>query len=94
VEPKVVLGENVRQATQFVATGSVEAGIIARSLAGDSALVAVPVDLTLYEPILQAVGIPRRTTELELARRFLAFVTGTEGWAVMQRYGFTRPTTR
>jgi molybdate transport system substrate-binding protein len=92
VEPKLVLGENVRQAMQFVATGAVEAGLIARSLAGDSTLDAVPVDLALYDPILQTAGIVRRTAQLNLARRFLAFVTGTEGWAVMQRYGFARPT--
>jgi molybdate transport system substrate-binding protein len=91
VEPKVVLGENVRQAVQFVTTGAVEAGIIARSLAGDPALIAIPVDPSLYDPILQTAGIVRRTAQLELARRFLAFVTGTEGWAVMQRYGFSRP---
>ncbi len=91
VEPKVVLGENVRQAVQFVTTGAVEAGIIARSLAGDPALVAIPVDPSLYDPILQTAGIVRRTAQLELARRFLAFVTGAEGWAVMQRYGFSRP---
>lgn len=92
VQPRVVLGENVRQAVQFVTTGAVEAGIIARSLADDSALVAVPVDPSLYDPILQTAGIVRGTAQLELARRFLAFVTGTEGWAVMQRYGFSRPT--
>jgi len=92
VEPKVVLGENVRQAVQFVTTGAVEAGIIARSLAGAPALVAIPVDPSLYDPILQTAGFVRRTARLELARRFLAFVTDTAGWAVMQRYGFARPT--
>jgi ABC-type molybdate transport system substrate-binding protein len=70
---------------------SVEAGLIARSLAGDPALIAIPVDPALYDPILQTAGIVRRTAQLELARRFLAFVTGAEGWAVMQRYGFSRP---
>jgi molybdate transport system substrate-binding protein len=94
VEPKVVLGENVRQAVQFVTTGAVEAGIVARSLVDDSALVAMPVDLSLYDPIRQTAGIVRRTTQLELARRFLAFVTDPEGWAVMQRYGFSRPMSR
>ena len=92
VESKLVLGENVRQAVQFVTTGAVEAGIIARSLAGDSSLVAVPVDLSLYQPILQTAGLVRATPRLDLARRFLGFVTGSEGWAVMQRYGFARPT--
>ncbi|MEO8636366.1 MAG: molybdate ABC transporter substrate-binding protein [Gemmatimonadales bacterium] len=91
VQPKLVLGENVRQAMQYVATGAVEAGIIARSLAGDSALESASIDLTFYDPILQTAGIVRRTGQLDLARRFLAFVTGTEGWAVMQRYGFARP---
>ena len=92
MESKLVLGENVRQAVQFVTTGAVEAGIIARSLAGDSALVAVPVDPSLYEPILQTAGVVKSSVHLNLARQFLAFVTGEAGWAVMRRYGFNRPT--
>lgn len=33
VQPRLVLGENIAQATQFVATGAAQAGITARSLA-------------------------------------------------------------
>ena len=34
VEPKLVFGENVQQAVQFVRSGSAEAGIVARSVSG------------------------------------------------------------
>ena len=93
LEPRLVIAENIRQAAQYLETGAVEAAILSRSVAADSALTAVDVAPTLYRPIVQAAGIVAGTSRLDLAQRFLDFVTGETGRAIMRRYGFTRPAT-
>jgi molybdate transport system substrate-binding protein len=92
LQPKLVLGENVRQTAQYLQTGAVEAAILSRSLALDTSLVTVPVNPRLHRPITQVAGIVKGTGRVSIARRFLNFVTGKQGWAIMQRYGFSRPT--
>jgi molybdate transport system substrate-binding protein len=48
VEPKLVFGENVQQAVQFVRSGSVDAGIVARSVADTPDLAWQLVDERLH----------------------------------------------
>jgi molybdate transport system substrate-binding protein len=91
LEPKLVIAENIRQAAQYLEAGAVEAAILSRSVASDPALTMADVDPARYRPIVQAAAIVAGTPRLQLARRFLDFVTGDAGWAIMQRYGFTRP---
>jgi molybdate transport system substrate-binding protein len=92
LEPRIVYGQNVRQATQFVESGNAEAGLIALSLAINSSdLTYVLVDDSLHLPIRQELAIVAGTNNEELARRFVAFLTGAEGQAVMEKYGFVVP---
>ncbi|MGH2348039.1 MAG: molybdate ABC transporter substrate-binding protein [bacterium] len=95
VRAKLVLGENVSQALQFVQTGNAEIGIIALSLA-----IAPPVNATgrywiipsyLHRPIRQAVGITTRSPRPALAAAFAAFVNSQAGREVMRRFGFALP---
>jgi molybdate transport system substrate-binding protein len=94
LEPKLVIAENIRQAAQYLQTGAVEAAILSRSVASDPALVTADVEHTHYRPIVQAAGIIAGTPRLQLAERFLDYVAGETGWAIMRRYGFTRPVNR
>ena len=94
VAPRIVLGENIRQAAQYLLTGAVEAALIPPSLALDTALTAVPVDPALHQPILQAAGIVRGSGRQAAAQMFLDFVTSDAGWPVMERFGFVRPHVR
>lgn len=93
VKPKLVFGENVRQALQFAQSRNVEAAIVALSLAvispdGDF----VPVDDALHLPIDQAlVTCGRDPDRQRRARAFEAFVNSPEGRSVMKRYGFLLP---
>ncbi len=91
LEPKLVLGENVRQAVQYVQTGAVEAGLVSRALADTPELSWVTVDARLYPPLDQAVGVVTASPHARRAAEFLAFVVGQDGWQVMQRFGFSRP---
>jgi molybdate transport system substrate-binding protein len=95
VEPRLVLGENVSQAAQFVESGNADAGVVALSLAlaptmaeaGRYAL--VPIDS--YPPIEQGVVVLDAAGDPDAARAFVDFVLGPDGRAVLDRYGFLLP---
>ena len=92
LQPRIVYGQNVRQATQFVESGNAEAGLIPLSLAiNSSGLTYVLVDDSLHLPIRAELAIVAGTKSEELARRFVAFLTGPKGQAVMEKYGFVVP---
>ena len=92
VGPKLVLGANISQAEQFVATGNADAGLIALSL-----VLRVPgrpytvVDSTLHEPLRQTAVVIAGSPRAAGAERFVRYVTGPAGQRVMRRYGFTLP---
>lgn len=95
VSPKLVLGENVSQAAQFVESGAAEVGIVALSLALAPTMRAagtyweVPAEAHL--PIEQGAVILRSAKNVAAAERFLDFLRGPEGRAIMTRYGFMVP---
>lgn len=95
VGPKLVLGENVAQAAQFVQSGNADVGIIALSLARSPALegqgryAVVPPDT--YPAIEQGAVVLSGSTRAAEARAFLDFVLGPEGRAVLDAYGFLAP---
>jgi len=95
ISGKLVLGENISQAAQFVASGNAQAGIIALSLAVSPAMrdngryFVIPT--TDYPPIDQAAVILKSSSKKEIAAAFLAYLRGPEGAALMKRYGFTLP---
>lgn len=94
VKDKLVLGENISQAAQFVESGAADIGIIALSLALAPAMQAVgtawTVPAELHPPLEQGAIMLASSSHQEAARRFLAFVQGPQGQAVMARYGFTQ----
>lgn len=91
VKPKLVYGENIRHALQFVETGAVEAGIVALSIAQAPGISWVPIDPTLYGPLNQVAAVVKRSPHPDLGAAFIQFVNGAEGRAVMKRYGFLLP---
>jgi molybdate transport system substrate-binding protein len=92
LEPRVVLGENVAQAYQLIQTGNADVGIIALSLALESADSArfTEIDSGLYSPLRQKAGVVQ-SSENRQAGAFLDFVTSSEGQEILRRYGFSEP---
>ena len=92
---KLVMGENISQAAQFVESGASDVGIIALSLALAPTMKAagkyweVPADA--HPPIEQGAVVLTRSTNQEKARQFLKFLQGNEGQEIMRRYGFLLP---
>jgi len=91
VRAKLVYGENIRQALQFVESGAAEAGLIALSLAHVPAIDYVVIDRTLHAPLNQSVAVVRRSRRPELGLAFIQFVNGAEGRPIMKRFGFLLP---
>ncbi len=91
IQPKLVLGENIRQALQFVQTGNAEAGVIALSIAEVPEISYTLIDDALHAPIIQALGVIKGSPREQEARAFATFVMGPEGQAIMQKYGFQSP---
>ncbi len=95
VKDKLVFGENISQAAQFVESGAADIGIIAMSLALAPPMQAagryweIPADV--HPPIEQGAVIIRGAKNQERAKAFLSFVQSAEGQAMMKRYGFIVP---
>jgi len=91
VRGKLVYGENIRHTLQFLQTGAVDAGIVARSVASVPEIDWVPIDPSLHAPLNQAAAVVRRSPRPELGLAFIQFVNGPEGRPIMKRYGFMLP---
>jgi molybdate transport system substrate-binding protein len=91
VKPKLVYGENIRHALQFVETGGVEAGIVALSIADAPGITYAAIDPRLYAPLNQVAAVVKRSPHPDLGAAFIQFVNGAEGRAIMKRYGFLLP---
>ena len=88
VERKLVFGENVQQAVQFVRSGSAEIGIVARSVAGTPDLNWTLVDERLHAPLNQAAAVVANTKHAPAATAFIEFVNGEQAQRVMKQFGF------
>ncbi|MGD9896287.1 MAG: molybdate ABC transporter substrate-binding protein [Candidatus Methylacidiphilaceae bacterium] len=95
VKPKLVYGENIVQAAQFVETGNAQIGILALSLALSPELSRKGgywlVPEKLHEPLEQGYIITKRAEGNPIARRFADYVASKPARAVMTKYGFVLP---
>jgi molybdate transport system substrate-binding protein len=95
VAGKLVFGENISQAAQFVQSGNAQAGLIAMSLAMSPAMASagkfwvLPSDS--YPELKQAVVVISASKNKKAAQAFLDFVLSPEGAATLQKYGLTPP---
>jgi molybdate transport system substrate-binding protein len=89
----LVMGENISQAAQFAASGSVEAGFIAYSLvisermSKAGAYVLLPAGW--HDPLRQRMVLLNRAGDT--ARQFYAFAQSPPARTVFEKYGFTLP---
>ena len=89
LQPRVVFGENVRQAFQYAQSGNAEAVITAWSLVFSQGATLLPDKL--HSPIWQTGGMVASTRQAAAARRFLDFLAGPEGQRILQAGGLFPP---
>ncbi|MBH0201135.1 MAG: molybdate ABC transporter substrate-binding protein [Nitrospira sp.] len=98
ISDRLVLGENVSQAAQFVESGAADIGIIALSLALAPAMSTkgtyweIPAET--HPPLEQGAVIIKASKRADSAKRFLEFVQSRHGQTIMTRYGFATPEVR
>jgi molybdate transport system substrate-binding protein len=95
VKNKLVYGESISQAAQFVQSGNAQSGIIAFSLAlspgmKEGKIWEIPTEL--HPPIDQGAVVLRNAKNKLAALAFLNFVKSTLGKEILEKHGFTVPT--
>lgn len=92
---KLVYGENVSQAAQFVESGAAEIGVIALSLALSPQLQKKgsfwEIPAKAYPSLKQAAVILKQAKNSKPAEAFLRYLQQPAGLAILRRYGFTMP---
>jgi molybdate transport system substrate-binding protein len=94
VRAKLVYGENIAQAAQFVASGNAQAGILALSLALSPPMregKRWEIPSTMHPPIEQAAVVLKSAKDKDGARTFLTFLRSPEGRKILESHGFNVP---
>jgi molybdate transport system substrate-binding protein len=92
VQPRLVYGENVRQALQLAETGNVEAAFVSLSLVkGRQGGQWLQVEERLHAPLDQALVTCRRGASPAGGKAFADFIASAEGRGILRRYGFLLP---
>jgi len=95
VSDRLVLGENIAQAAQFVESGNAQIGFvalahaIAPAMQGKGKYWVVPADA--YPPLDQGAVLISHSPHQQDAAAFLEYVKSPEAAAVLKRYGFSLP---
>ncbi len=97
IRSRLVYGENIGQAAQYIATGAVDAGfnaeaiVVAGPMKGKGTWIAI--DSALYPPIAQAAVLCRfgKDHHFREAKRFMALLYSANGRALLARYGYGTP---
>jgi len=92
VKARLIYGENISQAAQFVASGNAQAGIVALSLTASPAMKEgkrweIPAEM--FPPIEQAAILMKNARDKDAAKSFLLFVQSPAGREILQKYGFS-----
>lgn len=90
VQSKLILGENISQATQFITTGAAQVGITALSLVLTGALAPSTRYLVLpnrlHSPLKQRMALTKNASEE--AAQFFVWLQSPGSKLVLQKYGF------
>ena len=97
VKSKLVLGESVGQAFQYVATENAELGFLAYSQVVDPQSPLYKkggywlVPAHLYKPLNQGAVLLAKGQKNEVTKSFMAFMKSPQAIAIMQKYGYLSP---
>ena len=95
IADRLVLGENISQAAQFVESGNAQAGFVALAHASAPAMRGkgkyweVPPDF--YPPLAQGVVVLSHSQHKKEAADFLEYMKTKEVSELLEKYGFTLP---
>lgn len=92
LQPRLVFGENVAQAAQFVQSGAADFGMIAHSLALTPTMLAqgsyTLVSADMHQPLEQGFVMLNRAQDHPAAIKFGQFVLSLEAQKILEQHGF------
>jgi molybdate transport system substrate-binding protein len=95
LKDKLVLGENVSQAAQFVQSGAADIGMLPISLAYSDTLKKTGdfflIPAAWHNEIIQGYGVMKAGENNPAARKFEKFVASKEAREIFKKYGFVLP---
>jgi|WetSurMetagenome_2_1015567.scaffolds.fasta_scaffold00061_49 molybdate transport system substrate-binding protein len=97
VSRRLVFGESIGQAAQYIVSGSADAGFCAKAIVLSPRMQGTgawaEVDSSLYDRISQGVVVCRYGADNNpsLSQKFVAFLLGEEARAVLGQYGYALP---
>jgi len=98
MQSHLVMGENISQTAQFVASGNADAGLVALSLVlsakqqNSGNWLVVPENF--HEPLTQGAVLTKRGTANPTARAFLTFILSDKARKIFAQYGYGVPASR
>jgi len=92
LQPKLIMGESVRQVLDYVSRGEVDAGFV---FATDAAIAKGKVKIVTavqgHQPIVYPVALVSASSKQVLGQEFLNFLFAPESVAIFSKYGFGKP---
>lgn len=95
VTPRLVSGDNIAQAAQFVVSGAAQAGFVAKALVlapqmkGAGRWVDIPA--ASHQPIVQDMVLLKPAAANPDARKLFDYLSGPAARQILQRYGYRLP---
>jgi len=90
LQSKYIMASSVRQALDYVSRGEVDAGFVYRTdalKAGDKVKIVAVVQG--HDPVLYPVAVGLTGKNQADATKFVDFITGSEGQAILKKFGFS-----
>ena len=95
IKNKIVVGENVMQATQFVQSGAADIGILPLALALSKKLKKLGnfylFPSNWHNPIVQGYALLKNGKDNQTAKKFENFVSSKKAREIFNKYGFKLP---
>ena len=91
VQPKLVLGSDVKGVLAYVESGNVDAGIVysTDALSSDKVKVVAGAPDDINAKVVYPVAVIKASASQDAAREYIDFLFTTEAAAVFEKYGFT-----
>jgi molybdate transport system substrate-binding protein len=92
LQPKLIMGESVRQVLDYVSRGEVDAGLVyATDAAVAQGKVKSVAEVQGHQPIVYPVALVAASQKQALGQDFLNFLSAPESVAILRKYGFGQP---
>jgi molybdate transport system substrate-binding protein len=91
LQPKLIMGESVRQVLDYVSRGEVDAGLVYATDAAIVNKVRLVATVKGHQPIVYPVALVAASPKKALGQEFLDFLASPESLAIFAKYGFGKP---